>query len=84
MACGASQSTWEGWNQSRVSIFSVSYIKTLKLYVKVKLSATHSETPHSTWQSLRGPAEKNGRNSPNTGVPSWGLSYSRTEAGGAA
>ena len=29
-----------------------------------------SDAPHPTWLSLRGSAEKNGRNSPNTGVPS--------------
>jgi hypothetical protein len=29
-----------------------------------------SDAPHPTWQSLRGSAEKNGKNSPNTGVPS--------------
>ena len=29
-----------------------------------------SDAPHPTRQSLRGSAEKNGRNSPNTGVPS--------------
>jgi hypothetical protein len=29
-----------------------------------------SDSPHPSWQSLRGSEEKNGRNSLNTGVPS--------------
>ena len=44
-------------------------LNTIK-YLWRELKKLFSDAPHPTWQSLRGSAENNGRNSPNTGVPS--------------